>query len=68
MKYGPTIGEVYKRQGMKAAINLWAERKCAGVISDMHKDAKSKGYNLFAPDWKDPWWFKWMSKLERYTR
>ena len=64
----PSFLQVLKHEGLRAGINFKAERMCMYNIRNMHLDARSKGFNMVAPDWKDPWWFKWASKLEWYTR
>lgn len=53
---------------MRAAINFWAERLCVKVINAVHKDAREHGYNLARPDYKTPWWFRIVSRIEFWTR
>ena len=64
----PTVWEILKRQGIRAAINYKCERLCVGAFADMHRDAERRGYTLARPGYKMPWWFKWASRLEWYTR
>lgn len=64
----PTVREILRRQGIRAAINYKCERLCVGAFADMHRDAEQHGYTLARPGYKMPWWFKWASKLEWYTR
>ena len=64
----PTFWMILRRRGLKAAINFKAERLCVYNFSNMHRHAKSKGHNLVSPDWKNPWWFKIVSKIEWWTR
>ena len=64
----PTVLEILKRQGIRAAINYKCERLCVGAFADMHDDARKHGYSLSRPDYKMPWWFKWASRLESRTR
>lgn len=64
----PTVWEILKRQGIRAAINYKCERLCVGAFADMHKDAEQHGYSLARPAYKMPWWFKWVSRLEWWTR
>jgi hypothetical protein len=64
----PTTLEILKRQGIRAAINYKCERLCVGAFADMHRDAENHGYSLSRPEYKMPWWFKWASRLESYTR
>jgi hypothetical protein len=68
MNESPTFNDVLERQGMRAAINMWAERRCMSVIRDIHRDAKEHGFNLARPDYKPPWWFKIASRIEWITR
>lgn len=50
----------------------WIHRKleicCVSVIRRCHQDARRKGYNMVAPDWVDPWWFRYVSKAESMLR
>lgn len=64
----PTVWQILRRQGIRAAINYKCERLCVGAFADMHRDAEQHGYTLARPGYKMPWWFKWASKLEWYTR
>ena len=64
----PTVWEILKRQGIRAAVNYKCERLCVGAFADMHRDAERRGYTLARPGYKMPWWFKWASRLEGYTR
>lgn len=64
----PTAWEILRRQGIRAALNYKFERLCVGAFADMHRDAEQHGYTLSRPDYKMPWWFKWASKLEWWTR
>lgn len=64
----PTFWSIRKGQGIKAALNFWAERKCVKAFTDCHRDAKKHGKNLIRKDYKFPWWFKLCSKIEWWTR
>jgi hypothetical protein len=64
----PTTWQVFKRQGLRAAINFKAERLCMIAINDAHRKAKAAGFSLYDPTHKFPWWFKLASKLEWWTR
>ena len=64
----PTFWSILKRNGILAAINFAAERICIREFVRMHRDAERRGYNLCAPDYKQPWWFTLASKVEWYTR
>lgn len=63
-----TFWSVLRRKGLRAAVNFKAERACIKEFRRMHDEARQHGYNLYLPDYKPPWWFKWASKIEWWTR
>jgi hypothetical protein len=64
----PTTWQICRRRGIRAVLQMKLERICVRVISDMHRDARERGYNLVRPGYKTPWWFKIASKLEFWCR
>lgn len=54
----PTTFQVFKHEGLRAAINYKAERMCINHIKDCFR----------CPEIKTPWWYKLAAKVEWYSR
>jgi len=64
----PSFWSVWRHQGLRAAVNYKAERMCVSALAKACRDSRKYGMKGIRPEYRMPWWFCIVSKIEFKTR